>query len=289
MQLRFSILITFMFLFLGNIFAQNLINKNQQWNVLHKYKTTRTRCYKFTYDSIVQGKKYTAIEYSFSENFDSINSVFAGLIREADNKVYIKYLNGEEFTLYDFTVQQFDTIDLGMVNHSYPLSFRCDTVDSVVFNGQMTPRFFMAPLNESDAAYQQWIPGLGSTAGIVEIGEPQYLDYHTMMLCSHLGDSLIWKNTHNFCYFSNAPEQKKFVVKTGVDELEEQAIKLNTKIKNTNLIVKVYDEYGDLVLKRRIKKEKDLNFSNLEYGIYTIQLTDPFDRVYALKKITILN
>lgn len=267
--------------------AQNLINKDQQWNVMHSYKTVRTRCYRFTSDTVIQGKRYTSLEYSFSEQFDSVNSVFAGYISEDDDKVNIRYLDGKEFTLYDFTVLQGDTLDMGMINLQYPLSFRCDTSEYVTIDGTQRLCLTMTPINESDAAPQKWIQGIGSTAGIVEIGEPQYLSYKSMLLCSHIGDSLIWKSDQGFCYFSNAPEPKKFVFKTDADDVEGQALAISKKVKNTNLIIKIYDTYGDLVLERKIKKEKDLNLDELESGEYVLQLTDAFDRVYALKKIKI--
>jgi hypothetical protein len=266
--------------------SQVLINKAQEWNVLHSYKTIRTRCYNFTQDTLIDGYKYTSLEFSYSEKFDSANSVFSGFVREDDKQVYIRYLDSNEYIIYDFSINQGDTISMGMINHQYPISFRCDTIDSLLICNEYKKRLSMTPLNNSDALPQQWIEGLGSTAGIVEIGEPQYLSFKTSLLCSKINDSLIWKSSQPFCYFTNAPEPERFVLKTGTEK-EDFPIKVTTKISYTGLIVKIYDESGDLILIRKIKKEKDLSFEELATGEYTLQLTDAFDRVYALKKIKI--
>lgn len=273
--------------------SQNIINKEQEWNVLHSYDVVTTRCYKFTTDTVIKGNVYTTLEYSNSEHFDPRQAIFAGLIREDGDKVQLRYLNGQEYTLYDFSVVQGDTIDMGMINQSYPISFRCDTTDSVYIYGKNRYRLTMTPLNTSDATPQLWIQGVGSTAGIAELSIPKFLNYKTVLLCSNINDSIIWKSEHPFCYFTNAPTQSQMLVKTGntcesvEDCPEAMFLNISSKIKNTGLIIKVYDEEGELVLKRKINKEKDLDFSKLDPGEYTIQLTDSFDRVYALKKIVI--
>ncbi len=278
--------------------SQNLIDTSKVWNVLHRHTTCHTRSYKFTKDTIIKNVKYKELRYSFEENFNFSQSITAGFIREEDSKYYIRYPNGENFLLYDFSLNLNDTVDFGFMNGIINLKFTVDTITYWDIDNISRKVMKMRPLDNSFTAPQLWIEGIGSIYGIVEVCETQVFSDETALLCFKdiARDTILWQSTLGLCYFASENNTKTFTFESEISKksksVEEnipnsEKISFSNQLQNSGLKLKIFNESGELVESRIIKREKDFKFENLKSGEYLIQVTDSFDKVYTMKKIKI--
>ena len=160
-----------------------IINKNKSWNVLKSYKEQKTISYKFLNDTIINGKIYSSLYYSFSDRLDSTDLNFAGFVREDTLKgnVYLRFMTGEEFVIYNFIVQPCAIIKLPSYNLATKIYFEVDFIDSVIINGEKKKRLYLTSLDNAVAKDQIWIEGIGSVVGLIETGEVQYGRYWSML------------------------------------------------------------------------------------------------------------
>lgn len=270
-----------------NSIAQYMTDKGKSWNVLHTYKTMRTRNYEFIGDTLIRDTMFRKLHFSYSEKFDSLNSFFAGyLFDDHRGNVYIKFQTGDTYHLYDFTAQTGDTINMGKINATSNLEFAVDSVDYVRIGGKLAKKMYMRPIDEAISNKQIWIEGVGSSLGPIEVGEIQYFNYNTTLLCMHRNDTLLHKNELWTCYFSNAPTQQKIQFSTSKSEPSLEFF-LNADYGGQEMTLRVFDEKGQLISTHKLKKKKPFVLKKMEKGKYIIQLSDSYGRVYATKKVEI--
>lgn len=296
------------FILFEEVSSQVLIDTTKEWSVLYRHRMSRTRSYKFTKDSLVDGYKYKELRYSFSEVFDPEHSRNAGLIREDGAAVYIRYHNGENYLLYDFSLNIHDTLDLGFLNGEINLQMTVDTISYWTVDSITRKVLHMRPLDATLTVPQLWVEGIGSTQGIVEVGSSQMFGNETALLCfkDRMRDTVLWQSTLGICYYTDVPTERMIVFeaqkdkdrhkrktdRSGENETEDvpeqpETFTIQANLQQSGLKLKVYDEDGNLVENRIIKKDKDLKFDHLKTGEYLIQLTDSFDKIYATRKIKI--
>lgn len=271
-----------------------IVDKKKTWNVMQTFKISRTKCYQFLSDTLIHDTTYTKLFYSYSEHFDPDNALYAGAIKENKGKVYIRFPSDEVFLLYDFTRQQCDTIDLGYLGLSSRVRMRVEWVETVMIDTVPHKRMFLTVLDGEERMEQVWMEGMGSNWGLIEVGELQQYNYNTKLLCVKEKGKLLWQSSLGVCYYSNAPDDQKVVIKTSPDPAKdimkdrmEITLRNDLHIGETNLKLLIYNKEGDLVASRKIKRKKDLEFSNLASGEYLIQITDYFNKIYTVKKIRI--
>lgn len=259
----------------------------KSWNVLHTYKTMRTRNYEFVGDTLIKDTLFRQLHFSYSEKFDRLNSFFAGYIFDNHRgNVYIKYQTGDTYLLYDFTAQTGDTINMGKINATTNLEFSVDSVDYTTIAGKMTKKMYMHPIDRAISNKQIWIEGIGSMLGPVEVGEIQYFNYNTALLCMHRNDTIYYKGELWTCYFSNAPAQQKISISTSKEEPSLNFL-LNADYNGSEMKLRIFDSEGHVVSTHKLKKNKPLELKNMKEGNYIIQLSDSYGRVYATKKLSI--
>src|ERR1035437_2202716 len=173
-----------------------LIDKEKSWNVLKSYKDQRTVSYKFLNDTLINDKQYTSLYYSFSDRLDTSDMYFAGFLREdtAKGNVYLRFMNGEEFVIYNFKANVCDIINLPSYNLASRIYFEVEFSDSTIINGEKKHRLFLTSLDETLAKDQIWIEGIGSNIGLIETGEVQYGRYWSKLLCVKDSSNLLWSN-----------------------------------------------------------------------------------------------
>lgn len=289
-------------LYITTVQGQYIIDTNRTWNVLERDAAAQTKCYKFDKDTMVEGRRYKELRYSLSEWYKPEASSFAGLIRESEGQVYIRYRTNEEFLLYDFTLEQNDTVNLGFLNGETNLLLVCDTISVMEIDSIERKVLHMQPLDQTVTVPQLWVEGMGSTHGIVDVGRTQVFGNESALLCFKdiQKDSILWQSTLGFCYFSNARKMNTIVFQERESRRKEKSKeqgpsnqvsktewKVNSNLGNSGMKLKIYDDAGNLVESRLIRKEKDLTFDKLESGFYMIQLTDSFDKIYAVRRIKI--
>jgi len=288
------LLITLVVAFFGSSFGQKIIDKNKSWNVMQTFKISRTKCYHFLSDTVIHDTTYTRLYYSYSEHFDPDNALYAGALKENKGKVYIRFPSDEVFLLYDFTRQQCDTIDLGYLGLTSRVRMRVEWVETVMIDTVPHKRMFLTILDGEERSEQVWMEGMGSNWGLIEVGELQQYNYNTKLLCVKEKEKMLWQSSLGLCYYSDAPDDQKVVIHTtpdpgasGIKDRMEITLRNDLHIGETNLKLLIYNKEGDLVATRKIKKKKDLEFSNLAAGEYLIQVTDYFNKIYTVKKIRI--
>ncbi|MBK8806861.1 MAG: hypothetical protein IPO21_09520 [Bacteroidales bacterium] len=254
--------------------GQSLIDTNKVWNVLHRHATSHTRTYKFTKDTVIQNIKYKELRYSFEENFNLKQSATAGFIREEDSKYYIRYANGESFLLYDFSLNINDTVDFGFMNGIINLKFTVDTITYWNIDNSSRKVLQIRPLDNSFTAPQLWIEGIGSIYGIVEVCETQVFSDETALLCFKdvVRDTILWQSTLGLCHYVSENNTKTFTFESEIpkkgkvfeeNETNSDKISFSNQLHNSGLKLKIFDESGELVESRTIKREKDFKFESL--------------------------
>lgn len=126
-------------------------------------------------DTVLNGKKYAQLytEFLFAGNGTIIPR---GWIRRQDHQVYFREnLDSEEFLIYDFDLQQNDTVRLMRRVTDFAdtsvvitdLLFEVETIDSVLLADGWRKRWRVNCQN-FDLPQEIWIEGIGSTFGPVD-------------------------------------------------------------------------------------------------------------------------
>lgn len=252
---------------------KSIVDTTKQWNVMHGYAAPGgwgsgrgTYFYKISpQDSIINENTYNKllIKYDSSQNADWY---FIDWIREENNIVYI-YNNCQEYyydtnyceyVLFDFNLQVGDVFISNRVNNQSTVA----SVDSIEVNGTFLKRISFT----FDA--ETWIEGIGSTKGLLESLVQGY-DIYFGLLCVHQGNDLIYQDEYDPCY-----------VNEGINDIkvEDNRIKIYPTIVNDILRIEtqdndlkeleIIDVLGRVVKKESIYNNKQVNCSQLNYGIY---------------------
>lgn len=177
------LVIPFLMLLSISLSAQDFVSENKQWNVLLEGFGFTTEIFWIEGDSMVNSTSYKQIWVSY----DSLStSLFQGLVREADNKVYYVPPNMNEGVLYDFNLEIGDTTSVNNIfcgNQGVPITVI--DIDFVEHFGITRKRWHIG-----DEGYVQeyWLEGIGSLNG------PLYTKYWYCIVCP------IWEL---LCFHSN--------------------------------------------------------------------------------------
>jgi hypothetical protein len=265
-----------------------LIDKEKSWNVLKSYKDQRTVSYKFLEDTLIDNKQYTSLYYSFSDRLDTSDMNFAGFLREdtAKGNVYLRFMNGEEFVIYNFKANVCDIINLPSYNLASRIYFEVEFSDSTDINGQKKHRLYLTSLDKSLAKDQIWIEGIGSNIGLIETGEVQYGRYWSKLLCVKDASNLLWSNRKGICYIVSGSNACKIAFKRNKrKKTNAKIISLDFEVKN--LTVRVIKTNGKMIKEQLMKTRKDQTIYHIRKGDYLIEIVDNFNKIYFTKKLKI--
>jgi len=265
-----------------------IIDKEKSWNVLKSYKDQKTVSYKFLNDTIINDKTYTSLYYSFSDRLDTSDMNFAGFLREDTLKgnVYIRFINGDEFILYNFKVNTCDVINLPSYNQASKIYFEVEFIDSMVVNGVKKRRLTLTSLDRTVAKDQIWVEGIGSTTGLIETGEVQYGRYWSKLLCVKDSTNMLWSNRKGLCYIVSGNNACKIAFKRNKRKnTRAKIISLDFEVKS--LTVKVISTKGKMVKQQLMKTRKDQTIYRIRKGEYLVEIVDRFNKIYYTKKLKI--
>jgi len=266
-----------------------IIDKGKSWNVLKSYKDQRTVSYKFLSDTIINNKTYTSLYYSFSDRLDTDDMNFAGFLREDTLKgnVYIRFINGDEFILYNFKVNTCDIINLPSYNQASKIYFEVDFIDSMLVNGVKKRRLTLTSLDKTVAKDQIWVEGIGSTIGLIETGEAQYGRYWSKLLCVKDSSNLLWSNRKGLCYIVSGNNSCKIAFKRNKrKKTNAKIISLDFEVKNMTVRV-ISITKNKMVKQQLMKTRKDQTIYHIHKGDYLVEIVDRFNKIYFTKKIKI--
>ena len=220
------------FLLLGIYAGQAQMTDNAVWteytiNIQYTNYIVAKSQYRIAGDTILNGHTYKKV----IDNKD----LCIGAIREENGKIYAclevaygYYLLGDEFLLYDFTLQVGDIIKSTASEGalSYPDGLTVIQIDTVTLeNGEKRKRFFF---NGTDP----WIEGIGSTSGLFADATAHPTNYTVVdLVCFKKGNEILYVN-EEWCQSNNCCDD----LPSGIIDISS-ATKTKTVQDNNQLIL----------------------------------------------------
>jgi hypothetical protein len=263
----------------GKTYSQDyypLIVEDNTWNVmcvglLPYYDTLYTTVtYKLSGDTLINSLTYKKMYSSWEEI--PVNWNLYGFMREDTNRqVWLKTeFVTQEFLMYDFLVEEGDTV---LVGQQDPVNLLVDSITMVTINGTGRHKFWLSGIEYSDY-HETWIEGIGSNKGIVWSGSAGLTGGWYELLCmSNNGEQIYMNPAYDFCYINTV----------NIDENIAESIQVypipvtnNLKINNINNIdivsISIMDFSG-----RKLKEFEpicaELDLSTFTSGIYILKIS----------------
>ncbi|MFA7301963.1 MAG: T9SS type A sorting domain-containing protein [Candidatus Shapirobacteria bacterium] len=250
--------------------------------------------YSFSGDTIIQGKTYAKayyrdlrpIGYTAPPNcppfyVDTVKTLLTSyFLREdtTERKVWMySAYNGEEELLFDFSLQQGDTLYHELIVASTII----DTVYNIITSdGVVRKKFIITPsLGES-----YYIEGIGGVAGLFH--RPyQYFESGTWLMCvKDSNDNSIF-DVNGSCYdfITNVPvtnfKNKVDIYPNPVSKL----VTIETILENSAL--KIYNQMGQEIFTKEFSRQITIDLSEYTAGIYLINILKNNEIVHSEKII----
>lgn len=279
-----------------------LINESFYWDVPYAeegyicngYGPNGPYRYKFSGDTIINDKIYSKIYQSLFINLntppapncppfavDTVFSMVSQVFLREDTlakKVwrYTTYNTPEEILLYDFSVEQGDTLDWGNLGQSI-----VDTVyDIITFDGLTRKKIEFSSAGFFPSGY--YIEGLGGEGGL--LGEP-ILGYGPWLQCVlDLDQNLIWSD-NGICYdfITNVSSIIDRSTISVYPNPFSEYLTLETSLNSFK--VKIYNMYGNEVFVEEINKSKKIDLSSFSPGIYILKVFKKDDEIMTKRII----
>lgn len=153
-------------------------------------------------DTVINSTSYHKVYISADTVFDE-NEYYAA-IRE-DNQMVYKYMNGNETLLYDFTVQEGDTLAHNANNghNNWNLDLVVTSVDSVQIGGIYRRRISLGIPNGPTANfYSSWVDGIGNLMRGVMFSSGTYPlnGMWNELVCFKQDNTLLWEHTQGWMF-----------------------------------------------------------------------------------------
>jgi len=255
--------------------------------------------YKISGDTVINNKTWSKI---YRSNFQNVNptppncppfivdTVFS-LITECflredtvAQKVwrYDNFGGGGEVLLYDFTLQKGDTLEI----RNWGLDWVIDTVMTITtYDGIERRKFVYYGDDGSIFPREGWyIEGIGGMAGL--FGDPfPYFEVGTWLMCvKDRNDNNIWYSQFSYCYdfITDVPAIQNELT---IDIFPNPFTNHLTIETFTGIVeVKIYNMFGNEVVREEIYRSKVLDMSSLKPGIYILKIVND-NNVMMTKRI----
>jgi hypothetical protein len=240
-------------------------------------------------DTLINSVLYKKLFLFYDTTFNKNNAVYIGGIREDNKKVYYlgdtihrlkplaDYFNFEEILLYDFNLNEGDTIEMGMgfadsIPCNYAGTLIVENIDTVLVGGVLRKKIVFWGINMT------WIEGIGNTYGLLFItshfltsGSPQ-----NTLICFKQNDTILYfNNNYTECMplnISNKATEHNTKVTIFPNPAND---KLNIEIKeNSNeFSIVIFNLLGQMVKQDKLDQmTNEINISNLTKGIYNVSI-----------------
>ncbi|MBW6490655.1 MAG: T9SS type A sorting domain-containing protein [Lentimicrobium sp.] len=181
--------------------SQHLVQENKTWNVIESmnFGGSFTQSFRISGDTTLGQSVYKILLATYDTTL--INWEFFGGIREFDNQVFLYHASSEtEAMLYDFNLEVGSTFNSINLVWDCPIELSVSSIETITLaNGEEAQQinFGFNGFHE-----EQWIAGIGSLNGLVNIGTNQCItDVWSDLSCCYLGDELIFQNPGiNSCF-----------------------------------------------------------------------------------------
>lgn len=271
-------LLLLLFLYGLNLHSQTytpLLNEMNQWYVTNCYNGCNTDLYYTDGDTLVNNKTYKILD-----GFHYISRTF--LLREdlIEKKVYLTKISGtrkDEFLLYDFAMQEGDSIRMNNPISPFPTDggyFQLDSIRMVSNpTNQVLKHFYLSPTASNTISTQPavWVEGMGSLSIINAPG-----GYPDMNGAGHV--TCFYKNEVLF-YTLNSPANTQCLLPETLNSeliVYFEANDSTCYIKNTSnvLTVTLFDLSGRKIktFKNANEIQMSLNLNDCSSGIYFLNI-----------------
>ena len=256
-------------------------------------------------DTIINGKTYYKI-YMFLNNYFDVNlSKYVGALREDEQKrIWLKMdtpvhqskpanvYNTDEILLYDFSVNEGDTIKSEYLNletyNEGAIVFKIDTIQiGNTYRKKIKLRFpFDLPDDFPFYDYREWIEGIGSINGlfftsrlITTTGGHEEQNY--LIGFKYQDEILYFDEKYSDFYPTNI--KKVISNKIPIISISGTDIIFEFEEKDNNSVIQIFNMTG--ILQTTLQNEFILNINMYSKGIYIYKAVDNFGNSYVGKFI----
>lgn len=250
-----------------------LIKENKVWSEVNclNFGGCETHFYKFQGDTTVGTNLYKKL-YISADSSHSSWSLFGAMREELNQKVYFTDLI-DEYLFYDFTLTPGEIYYANIRGCQFEMTL--DSIDSIeLLNGETRKRY-----NFSNWNTEQWIEGIGSLKGLLNIGFNMCMsDVYIDLNCFTENDTLKFQNSNfSSCYYTTVGLAKDIPIENfaiSPNPLTTYGILKSTSFL-TDCELKIYNTAGKLVrdIPNLSGQEFVIERKDLNSGLYFIQLT----------------
>ncbi|NPD46957.1 MULTISPECIES: T9SS type A sorting domain-containing protein [unclassified Lentimicrobium] len=262
--------------------SPNFIEEGKQWNVrLSNFENYITEILLFMGDSIIDNVNYKKLYTSY----DSLNTLhFKALIREENNKVYLRHYNQAEALIYDFNLTIGESTTIYSPEGQGFIEITVNDISWVEYEGFFRKKYTL------DGNYEEyWMEGIGSCFG------PIYSKVYDFIVCPDWMMSCAYNEEGQIYQYQDYP---CYDLKTGINEIQEnkvviypnpiqsgQVLQLSNPIQMKS--INIFDYSGQLII------SINYDFSNqvfiptdkIKKGIYIIKIEDKNGKLQISKLI----
>ncbi len=274
----FSILILSVMVYSQNYYP--LIEEDKTWNVLSvvlvsinpPFDTTfSTLSYKLNGDTIINTETYKKM-YLSTEEIPTNWSLWCFMREDTDKRVWLKKnAEEDEFLMYDFLINEGDSIQVGYME---PVYLYVDSITEVTINETQRQKFWMSCKIMPDYR-ETWIEGIGSNKGIVWSGSAFIIGGWYWLLCMSESGELIYMNpNYNSCYLNSTgiTEKNNTIIKVYPNPTKS-IITLEIPKQSENCMLEIIDVYGNVLIKTEPNNPKEvIDIQALKSGFYIYML-----------------
>ena len=247
------------------------IEDGKQWNVrLSNFENYVTEILIFDGDSIIDNLTYKKL-YSSYDSLITLN--YKALIREENNKVYLRHYNQPEALIYDFNLSLGESSTIYSPEGQGFIEVTIEDVSWIEYEGFYRKKYTL------DGNYNEyWIEGIGSCFGPIYSKVYDFIicpDW--TMTCAYSEEGQIYQYLDYLCFdiktgINHTEENKAIVYPNPLFSGQEYRIINDQNIKE----VLIYNYSGLLIQQIEIpdKTETLLSTKNLTKGIYLLVIKD---------------
>lgn len=249
----------------------DFIEEGKQWNVrLSNFENHITEILIFNGDSIIDNVSYKKL-YS---SYDSLNSLnFKALIREENNKVYLRHYNQAEALIYDFNLSLGESTTIYSPEGQGFIEITVNDISWIEYEGFFRKKYTL------DGNYEEyWMEGIGSCFGPIYSKVYDFIvcpDW--MMTCAYNTEGQIYQYQDYPCYD----------LETGINEIQEnkvviypnpiqsgQVLQLSNPIQMKS--INIFDYSGQLIkiINHDFSNQVFIPTDEIKKGIYILKVED---------------
>lgn len=270
-----------------------LIEEERTWNVMNVVpiwgppidSSYYTVSYLISGDSILNNTEYKKLYSSYEEI--PINWNLNGFIREDSVRRvwYMRVVDTSEVLLYDFSLQEGDSIKLGIDTTFY---YKVDSITTEIVSDSLRKKYW---ISQNDFYWKEtWIEGIGSNKGIIGSAMASAVGGWTWLLCMSDSENLIYMN----------PDFESCYIVTDVEEVQSHVLRIypnpfldkitidffDTNIDKSKITLNVYNSTGEEIINMPELEinQLSINFSNEPSGIYYLIIKDK-NKILQTQKI----